>query len=76
MIGTPEAKVVDNGPEFAGKALDACGLRVRRRVPLHRAWQVGAERLHRELQREVQGRVFEGGLVREHTRGPGHRRSV
>ena len=47
------------------------GVRARRRVAFHRAGQADRERLHRELQREVSGRMLERELVSEFAGGAG-----
>ena len=71
--GLPELIVVDNGPEFAGRALESIGLRERGAPALHRSGQTSAERVHREFQRTVPGRVPERALVQELSRNsPDH----
>lgn len=52
--GYPLAVRIDNGPEFTSRAFMAHP---------DRAWQADAERLHRELQWQAQGRVPERALV-------------
>ena len=50
-VGLPEVITVDNGPEFAGKALDEWAYRRGRQTKLHTSRQAGGECLCRELQR-------------------------
>ena len=66
--GLPELITVDNGPEFAGRILDAWGA-----VALHRSRQARAECLHRELQRAAARRMPQRALVHEPSLGPDHR---
>jgi hypothetical protein len=56
----PTTIVVDNGPEFAGRPLDAWTYA--RQAPFHSTRQAGRTRVRRELQREVSGRVPERTL--------------
>jgi putative transposase len=53
--GVPEVLVIDNGPEFAGRALDQWAYPAGRQAPLHCAWQADPERLRGELQRQAAG---------------------
>ena len=62
--GVPDHMRADNGPEFTARAvrewLGAGGSQ----DALHRAWVAVGERLHREFQREVEGRTAgQGGLL-------------
>jgi putative transposase len=50
LRGAPESITVDNGTEFASKAMDL-GLQERRASGLHSAWQARGEWLYRKLQR-------------------------
>jgi putative transposase len=61
--GYPAAVRTDNGPEFTSRAFIGWA---EPRHPPHpdRAGQTDAKRLHRELQRQVPGRVPERALVR------------
>ena len=63
LRGTPQSITVDNGTEFASKAVDLVGLQERSAPGLHPAWQAGRERLHRELQRQAARRVSERGSL-------------
>ena len=49
----PETLILDNGPEFAGTALDAWAAPARRTVCTSSAGEAGPERVYRELQRQV-----------------------
>ena len=51
--GLPEAIVVDNGPEFRGRALAAWSAERGVTTAVHSAGQAGAECLRRELQRST-----------------------
>jgi putative transposase len=54
--GVPEAIVLDNGPEFRGRARASAGgveRRARRAFGIYSARQTGTERLCRELQRAI-----------------------
>jgi putative transposase len=51
--GTPAAIQVDNGTEFTSRVVDQWGVSEPGGAALHRARQAHAERVHRELQREV-----------------------
>jgi hypothetical protein len=63
--GAPEFIRSDNGPEFAARAVK--DWIARRGIPdrFHRTGKPLAERLHRELQLAVAGRVPESGSLRE-----------
>jgi putative transposase len=49
----PETLILDNGPEFAGTALDAWAAQHGVHLHLIQPGKPGAERLYRELQRQV-----------------------
>jgi putative transposase len=57
--GAPESITVDNGTEFASKAVDLWALPLRRPLGLHPARTAGRERLYRKLQWQASRRVFE-----------------
>jgi len=63
--GRPLARtiVVDNGPEFAGRVLDAWAYRPRDHAGLHSAGEADAERVYRKLQQPAPRRVLERPLV-------------
>ena len=54
--GYPKVIVIDNGPEFISNALDQ-GACARRPASLHSPRSPCRERIHRELQRPLQGRM-------------------
>ena len=55
--GVPDHIRSDNGPEFKARAVREWLGRVGSQAALHRAWVAVGERLHREFQREVEGRT-------------------
>jgi putative transposase len=57
--GAPKSITVDNGTEFASKAMDHWAYKQRSASGLHPARTASRERLHRELQREITRRVPE-----------------
>ena len=61
--GYPQAVRTDNGPEFTSRAFMAWAQGARYPTFAHRARQADAERLHRELQRQVPRRMPERALV-------------
>ena len=52
-VGLPQTIVVDNGPEFAGRTLDAWAYAHGVTLRFIRPGQTDRERLRRELQRQV-----------------------
>ncbi len=74
--GRPRAIVCDNGPEFAGKALDEWAYTHGVLLDFIEPGEADAERLHRELQRHVPGGVPERELVRQPRRRAVHDRSL
>ena len=60
LRSTPESITVDNGTEFASKAMDLWAYK-NCASGLHPAWQAGRERLYRIVQRQAAGRVPERG---------------
>ena len=66
--GLPEAIVLDNGPEFRGRALAAWSEERARAAGIHPARQAGAECLRRELQRPAARRMPECELVHQSER--------
>ena len=62
-IGLPQTIVVDNGPEFAGRTLDAWAYAHGVTAALHSAGQADRERVCRKLQRQVSRRMPERALV-------------
>lgn len=68
-IGRPQVLVSDDGPEFAGRRLDAWAYQRSVKLRFIRAGQAARERVHRELQPEVSRRVPQQALVPEHRRG-------
>ncbi len=72
--GYPSAVRTDNGPEFTSRAFMAWAQGSRHTPHPDRAGTADAERLHRELQRQVQRRVSERPLVPDAAPGAhGHR---
>ena len=61
--GLPESITVDNGAEFCSRAVDAWAYAHGGEAGFYPAGQAGGERLHRKLQREAAGRMFERGTV-------------
>jgi putative transposase len=51
--GLPKQIITDNGPEFTSKAMFLWSATDRGGVAFHSAWQADAERVRRELQRQV-----------------------
>ncbi len=51
--GTPAAIQVDNGTEFTSRVVESVGVSEPGGAAFYRARQAHAERVHRELQREV-----------------------
>jgi putative transposase len=66
-VGLPKVIVCDNGPEFAGRTLDAWAYQ-RGVELLHSARQAGRTRVRRELQWDMSRRVPERTLVSKHRR--------
>jgi putative transposase len=52
-VGLPQTIVVDNGPEFAGRTLDAWGVCARRAATLHSPGEADQKRVRGKLQREI-----------------------
>ena len=69
--GLPRSITVDHGPEFEGQVLDAWAYAATGAAVVHPTGQAERECLHRELQRQVPGRVPERALVRDHGSTPG-----
>jgi putative transposase len=63
--GLPRTIVVDNGPEFVGRTLEAWAYHAPGPTALYPTRQADRERVHRELQWQVSGRVLERTLVRQ-----------
>ncbi len=63
--GLPQAIRTDNGKEFCGRAHAELGACQRGSVVPDRTWQTAPERLHRVLQRALQGRGPERALVHQ-----------
>jgi putative transposase len=61
--GLPEAIVLDNGPEFRGRALAAWSEERRVRLEFIQPGKPAAECLHRKLQRSTARRMSERELV-------------
>jgi len=58
--GIPESITTDNGSEFAGQAMDAWAHKAGVKLDFIRPGRpAGSERLHREFQRPLTGRMFE-----------------
>jgi transposase InsO family protein len=66
--GLPEAIVLDNGPEFCGRAFGRVESRTGGATGVHSAGQTGAECLCGKLQRPATRRVLERELVHEFER--------
>ena len=71
--GLPDLITVDNGPEFAGRVLDAWAYTHGVQLHLIDPGQARTECLHRELQRASARRMPQRALVHEPSLGPDHR---
>lgn len=62
-VGLPQRIVLDNGPEFVGRALDAWAYARGARALFHSTGKIDRVRGHRKLQREGSRRMPERALV-------------
>ena len=74
--GLPELITGDNGPEFAGRILDAWAYAHGVHLHFIDPGKARAECVHRELQRAASRRVPQRALVHESSCGPEHRRAL
>ena len=76
LRGYPEQIVIDNGPEFRGRILDAWAYEHGVELRFIEPGKPITERVRRKFQRSVPRRVSQPALVRQPGRRPAHNRTM